>query len=349
MEEATPRAAFWRTFLSAAEAEPIEAKTMVGASGFEHRLLAAGVDRTRKRLVLVSSEADARIAALAQADIQSAAREYRVVGARPIALNLAAVASLITDSIGTVRLGQKQFSMMKRKPEVFKRALGLFAKRHEARIKRMLFQANEIAELNLFTVWQEVLHQVSLVEVDVNDSFADGEKAEVHDVELGRLIALDPAESDRRQGVCPIPLYDFDPGDIEVFHSGNSIEAAKDVLRHHQILQYFFPSPDHTALGLVGCLTADSQDVETTIKELPAFGHPLSPNELVDPAVQVRDVIDALKDSGYVAEGEFGVEITPTGRTVRYGVQFKPRESIFAKIARLITVKIDLNLGDLLK
>jgi hypothetical protein len=298
---------------------------------------------------VVSSEANARVAALAQADIQAANEEFRVVGARPIALNLAAVAGLITDSIGTVRLGHKQLSVMNRKPEVFKRGLGLFVKRHEAKIKRMLFQANEIASLDLFTIWQEVLHQVSLVEVDINPALQGAGEAPANGVELGRLVALDPAEMDRKQGVCPIPLYDFDPGEIEAFHAGNSIETAQDILRRHQILQYFFPSPDHAVLGLVARGAPQLQSYADVVEQLPAFGHPLSRNEIIDPASAVRDVVDALKARGYVAEGEFGVELTPAGKTVRYGVQFKPRESVFAKIARIVSVKIDLNVRDLFK
>jgi hypothetical protein len=272
-----------------------------------------------------------------------------VVGARPIALNLAAVAGLITDSIGTVRLGHKQFGVMTRKPEVFKRGLGRFVKQNEARIKRMLFQANEIAALDLFTVWQEVLHQVSLVEVDFNETLPAGDSASNTDVELGRLVALDPADMDRRQGVCPIPLYDFDQGEIDVFHAGNSIESAQEVLRRHQILQYFFPSPDHAALGLIAHGSPRSEVVETVVEKLPALGHPLSTNEIVDPATEMEQVLEALRDRGYVAEGEFGIELTPAGRTVRSSVQYKPRESIFAKIARVFSVKIDLNVRDLFK
>lgn len=349
MPSDSDRKRFWRTFIAALEAEPTDVGSLVGASGFEHPVLAAGVDRARERLVIVSSEPSARVAALAQADIQGSLGKLRVVMARPIALNLAAVASVLTDSLGTVRLGQRELALAQQRPKVFERAMKRFVRKNENLVKRLLFQANQIAELDLLTVWQEVLQQISLVDFEPNADLMTEESLPDYDVELGRIVALDPAEHDRRQGVCSVPLYDFQYEEIEIFHRGRDIEAAKEILRRHQLIQYFFPTPDHVALGLVGRDRQPEARIAATVGSLPHMGHPLAKNEIVDPVLEVAEVIQALKDKGYVAEGEFGVEITSEGRKVRQTVQFKPREGIFAKIARVLSVKIDLNLRDLFK
>jgi hypothetical protein len=51
------------------ETEPRDIRSVRGASGFVHPILAAGVDEGRKRTLIVSGDPDARTAALAQADI----------------------------------------------------------------------------------------------------------------------------------------------------------------------------------------------------------------------------------------------------------------------------------------
>lgn len=69
--------------ISALEAEPQTATRVSGASGYEHHLLGVGVDHDRRRLILISPEAEARVAAMVQADIQAASPEVKVITARP--------------------------------------------------------------------------------------------------------------------------------------------------------------------------------------------------------------------------------------------------------------------------
>jgi hypothetical protein len=224
-----------------------------------------------------------------------------------------------------------------------------FIRKHESLVRRLLFQPNEIAELRLLAIWQEVLQQISFVDFEPSADLTSMEALPDYDVELGRIIALDPAEHDRRQGVCSVPLYDFLDHEADVFHRGRDIDAAQSILRNHHLFQYFFPTPDHVALGLIGRESRSEGHVASTIASLPGMGHPLAGNELVEPFLNAIDTISALKEKGLVVEGELGVEITPNGRTVRQSVQFRPREGIFAKIARVLSIKVNISPSDFLK
>ncbi|HYO91720.1 MAG TPA: hypothetical protein VEQ40_08795 [Pyrinomonadaceae bacterium] len=84
-QERVPAVTFWENFLRAAEVQPQQVKIIQGISGIEHAVLAAGVDPTRRRLIVVSAEQDARTAALMQADLQSAFRGVQVMLARGVA------------------------------------------------------------------------------------------------------------------------------------------------------------------------------------------------------------------------------------------------------------------------
>lgn len=74
--------AFWRGIIRAAQAEPLEASDIQGASGFRHKVEAIGLDKSRHRLVIVSSESNARAAAFAQADLQSVFKSVQVIAVR---------------------------------------------------------------------------------------------------------------------------------------------------------------------------------------------------------------------------------------------------------------------------
>jgi len=77
---------FWGSFLRATESTPNDVSEVRGASGITHPVAAVGVDDARRRIVVISREAHAKAAALAQVDIQAANPDYRVVLARPVHL-----------------------------------------------------------------------------------------------------------------------------------------------------------------------------------------------------------------------------------------------------------------------
>jgi hypothetical protein len=80
---------FWKGFLRALGAEPGRpAEYLIGASGLNHPLVAYGLDEKLRRLIIISADADARSAALAQADLQNRYTDHKIIFGLPIAVNV---------------------------------------------------------------------------------------------------------------------------------------------------------------------------------------------------------------------------------------------------------------------
>lgn len=75
---------YLREVLRAVETEPVDADSILGASGLEHSLQAIGVDPGRKRMVVISGSDDARTAALSLADLQNSFKAVQIVMARVV-------------------------------------------------------------------------------------------------------------------------------------------------------------------------------------------------------------------------------------------------------------------------
>ncbi|MFQ5923542.1 MAG: hypothetical protein ACE5M4_11935 [Anaerolineales bacterium] len=357
MSSPEERALFWNSFIRAAEAEPTEPRSLIGASGLHHPVVALGVDDSKKRLIVVSSDPDGRSAALAQSDIQASLQDYQVVSARPIAINLSKVAGGLVDLLGKAEIGQSdlhRISELQNQSEVQKQLM-------ERRMKKLLevgflpaLQALSYASLNAAAAWQDVIMQLSHLELvpagedDVIQQQPEDGSTPIPTIRFGSLKALDPAELDRQMGICSVPLYEFREDEVELFHSGVDIDAAREILRHHNVLQYFFPPPDHVALGLIetGPLTPDA--LIEQVSRSPEIGHPLGPPELVSTAIGLHDLVDALGERGLSVEGEVGIELTDDGTRTRASVRFSPREGFLSKLSKIVSVKIDISLRDLL-
>jgi len=167
-------------------------------------------------------------------------------------------------------------------------------------------------------------------------------------VRFGSLVALDPAELDRQMGICSVPLYEFSIGEAEVFHAGSDVERAREILKARDIFQYFFPAPDHLALGLIEKNHLSPSALVEWLRRPPDIGHPFGPLELIDRNLQFNEIVDALKDRGFSVEGEVGLELTDSGQISRATVKFKPREGFLSKLSNVVSINIDLNLKDLL-
>jgi len=343
---------FWRTFLRAVETEPRIATTMQGASGLVHPVTAVGVDEQRRRVVIISAESDARSAAMAHADIQVALPSMRVVMARPIPVNLGDIAKAISEVVGSVTLGPDQWrSLQARFPsaqeETAGKRIGEFLATHG-------LKTLEFAALNLAAVAKEIIQQLSLLELAVVPNTSAEKEASLvtpvpKGVAMSKLIALDPAEVDRRVGVCSIPLYALKPEEGEVFARGIDVERAREILRSYDIFQYFFPAADQLTLALVDGQPGRTDDVVGRLLRVPEVGHPFGPLEVLRPGIEMVHIVDALQERGLVVEGEMGVELTKEGTSVRALVRYKPREGLLARLSRVFSIKADLNLKDLSK
>jgi hypothetical protein len=78
----------WDSFARALETEPRDHKVLTGVSGLEHPVQMLGVDEKRNRIVAISSEPNARVAALMQVDVQAAMPNMKILIARPIVFDL---------------------------------------------------------------------------------------------------------------------------------------------------------------------------------------------------------------------------------------------------------------------
>ena len=130
--------------------------------------------------------------------------------------------------------------------------------------------------------------------------------------------------------------------DAETVQLGHDFEAIREVLRQHQILQFFFPSADHLALGLIDRGLLAPSAVLNELSKAPDIGHPFGPPELTSPALPIGETIEALEEKGYLVEGEIGLEMTGSARSLRANIRFKPREGIVSKIANNVSIKLDL-------
>jgi hypothetical protein len=326
--------AFWTNLLRALETEPRKADFVRGVSGLEHPIIAAGVDDARRRLLLVSGEHDARSAAIAQLDIQRAIEAVQVVVLRPIAINLAPIAEQFVNFLGgpTVAPAQWQERL---------KALPDSGQLQEAMAQNFSRWAGglDVAALNWVAQIMQVVQQLSMIEIETSDT-AGGSAAGT--LRFERLIKLDPAELDRHLGVCPIPLYELAPSEAEVIQSGVNLDAIREVLRKQQILQFFFPSADHLALGLVDRGLQNASSVLNELSKAPSIGHPFGPPELTPTELPIGETIDALQEKGYLVDGEIGIEMTGSAKSIRANIRFKPREGIVSKIANNVSVKLDL-------
>lgn len=351
MSDVDIKAEFWKSFIRAVEADPKEPRPLRGASGLIHPVIALGLDEKRRRLVIISGEPDARTAAMAQADIQATMPFMNVIFGRPAPINLAIIAQVVLETFGSLNLGQSDIQKL---GELFQDKK--FAESFAERVFKPIIQAFQFASLNLVASWMEVIKQLSFIELETISEKSPDEKPKVYNIlskgqtiRLGKLIALDPVEIDRQLGICSVPLYDLSPEEAEVFHSGSDIEHVREILKLHNIFQYFFPAPDQLTLGLVEAQKISVDELLGQLTEVPKIGHPFGKPEIISPTANLPNVIEGLQERGLIVEGEVGLELTPTGATSRAVVRFKPREGLLSKIANIISVKIGLNIKDLFK
>lgn len=338
----------WSTFSQAIGAELRESRTIKGATGLDHPTLGIAVDDKNKRVIVYSSETNARVAALMQGDIQATMPDVSVLVSRPITVDLAAIVRTFfppsTEANVNVPVLLEQmtnFNALKKEDQsqVLEQTVQAYLKNPLMALSHSLIPP--IGQI------VDVLQQAAQLDWDrIVSSMSEG-GAKV--VSLEKLRQYDTIAVDRDHGVCAIPLYEFGEKDWELFFSGTRIEDARQRLQDLNIHQYFFPAPDHLALGLADKGIQDATKIVEIVRSAPSVGHPLGASELVSPGAALTDLLDQLGERGLVVEGELGMEVTDKGRYERSIIKFRPRESLLAKlINRLnITAKVEASTKDL--
>jgi hypothetical protein len=335
-ESVKERPEFWNGILRAAGTEPRTAKEIGGATGVRHGAIAIGVDDVERRLIIISAESDARSASLAQADIQSATPDYRVIVARPLIVSAGQVASAFAQATGTSRmsLGALATTIPGASQEEIQKVMEGYFREPFAVVDQWIRTARSVSSLSLSQGIKQLIDQFSGIRVvEANE--------EDLTIDLSSLTGSPATSLDSQLGICGLPLYEMSDSDLDAFVDPHGLDAARDVLRRHNVLQFFFPAPDQLLLGSIdrGAAITAADEPATLAARL---GHPTGEMELVPGDTPLTDLIDALQDRKLLVEGEVSVELTEEGRAQRASVKFSAREGIVSKIVNRISVSIDL-------
>ncbi len=331
-----PQKRFWANVLSAAEAEPLNARRIQGLSGIEHPVIAAAFDETRRRLLVVSGEHDARTAALAQMDIQSALQGVQVVVARPLALDFSLLAKTVT-KVG----GRTVFTLEEL------RAVGPALASLSGILKEQLDKTFAPLEflgyvpLNVLAQCIQSIQQLALIQFDLTAEA--GGIIGTSTFDIAKLASVNPLQLDNQVGVCPVPLYELSAEEIALMNDSENLDDVREVLHRHHLIQYFFPAPDVLALGLID--RGPISNRQTLLEQLQLtsdIGHPFGQMELTQARSGLTGAIDELQDRGLVVEGDLALEIGPEGRKIRTNLRFQPREGLISKVINRFSFRFDL-------
>lgn len=323
---------FWNNILLAVETVPTEQRTIVGRSGLSHHVLAMGVDTDRNRIVIVSADPDARTAVLAREDIQAKYPDQKVVLTRPLPFTLSPLAEILCQSIGSQAISLAEITA--RLPEQ-KELDGEIRKSISPHIDALIGSVTKVP-VNFVAVFQEAIAQLGLLKFNspiVNEDFT---------IQLTELLDYDVARQDRIYGNCPFPLFEI-TGDMHEELQKGDVEQTKYVLDQMGVLPYFFPNIDEVALGVTENLKLSETQLIQAIDLTPTEGHPLAQTSLLEEfRADPLSFIQQIKSTGYLMEVEEILEITSDGQAVRSTIRTRPQEGTISKIARLISIKLDI-------
>lgn len=337
----------WKSLSSAIGVEMREATSIRGSSGQDHPVQAVAVDDKTNRVVIFSAEPSPRIAALMQTDVQATLPDVHVLVARPVIFDLSEIARRVAKQTDIHALATLLTQMStKQKKRAQQSANDLFSAKLGPAIKPLFDTATKV-RLPFSVQVLDIVEQIA--NVDWTSTFLKTPTTETFLSTLLSMTAIDSAAADRRLGVCPIPLYDFSEADYELLLSGKDIDELQARLKALGIYQYFFPAPDQLLLGLADNRVTEDGSLVLAAEEAPTHGHLLGAPELFQDNATLLETLEELKGAGYVADAEFGVEITDKGRAVRQNIKIRPRESLISKIAKIISVKLDISAKDIFK
>lgn len=337
----------WDSFGKALGADPRELCVIQGVSGIEHSVQAIHVDDATKRVIIISAEPNPRIAAMMRIDIQATMPDVSVIIARPITFDIGAIARNFLSGIEIDDIDVSDINVI----------FSNFNKQtDEQKLSTIKFVGGSYLESTIKTFNSLNIptldHVFSIVQqgafIDWNNiikAFGAGSDGKIS---ISYIKNIDTMAMDRKYGICPIPLYELKEDDWNLLQKGNDIIEVQSLLKRLNIYQYFFPSPDQTALAIIDNGVKNSSQIIQHIERLPELGHPLDANELINPS-SISALLDELKNAGYIAEGELGCEISESGTTARSIVRYRPRESLFSKLFNAVKFNINFNIHDYMK
>lgn len=332
----------WKAICEALETEYREHTTIRGASGIEHTVQAIGVDEKQKRLLVVSAEFNPRVAALMRIDIQSTMPDTRVLVARPVPLDIAHIArKLFTTAAGFIdfqKIIEFKNDIVEKPQESINGKYGsilvpLINSITSTPVPPMSFAIQLIQQSSLLN-WEKLIKGDADASIKLQNAVVD-------------ILSMDNMAADIQHGICPIPTYEFQDSDWDLFGEAGDRDAAVNRLKELKVHQYFFPPADTLAMGVMDHGLSSSQQVASATTLAEAEGHRVTKSDLVPDATTVPEVLEELKSKGYVAEGEFSYELTEAGESLRKSIKVRPAEGLISKLISKLNFNVDVSTKDL--
>ncbi|MFC2248027.1 hypothetical protein ACETRX_00225 [Labrys portucalensis] len=278
----------WPAFFRALGVEHREATEITGLSGLSHPVQAIGVDDKTKRVVVISSEYNPRIAALMQVDIQGTLPDARVLVARPIPFNIShTLKQIFLSASGQVDIGKltQTIDLIKSPKDNDEKIKELYG----PAVATFVDNASKI-KLPPLSYIIDALQQLSIL--DWHGIFMkDGVPLQKIFEATNLLMNYDNMQGDRENGICPLPTYEFMPVDWELLRSGSDVDAIQQRLRDFNIYQYFFPPADGVALSLIDNHLGTAGDISKGLQIATERGHIISRNDIVPDANSIPELL----------------------------------------------------------
>ncbi|KGM35308.1 hypothetical protein P409_05185 [Inquilinus limosus MP06] len=333
----------WGAFAKAVRAELREERIIRGASGIDHPAQAIAVDDKTKRVIVVAAEPDPRAAAMMQMDIQTTIPDSRVLIARPVAFDLGFLARKLAGLIGKQQFSLTELQEMlaalnasgkasdnQNAQAIIKDAFGLTNRAFASQAMPYTNQFIGVLQQAVCFDWKSAIQE-----------FQESSSNGVFSIE--NITKIDAMENDRRMGVCPIPLYEFSDTDWEMMLENQKSDEIYAKMNQMGIIQYFFPPPDHLALGLIDRGVANQSAVADALDAAGKLGHPQGQPEVVAQQGDLTEYVSELLQLGLIVEGEFGLEMTAEGVAKRATVKFRPREGFLSKLLARFNLNVSVD------
>ena len=233
----------WDSFARALETEPREHKVLTGVSGLEHPVQMLGVDEKRNRIIAVSSEPNARVAALMQVDVQAAMPNMKVLVARPIVFDLGVIVrSIFPDDNSAVFDTRKFASFGERLNKLPDKVKKRIIDRQVSSFLPQIIRAFESVTLPTITQIMDIIQQFNNLDWNKN-LLAVKYDSQNASISLANLRHIDNLEIDRRNGVCPLPLYELSERDWGLLTGDKHLDDLRERLKNSWNISVFFSCP----------------------------------------------------------------------------------------------------------